>query len=184
MFLSLKTGPAIEPVSLAEAKAHLRMDGTDEDGLINSLITAARLMVEAHTARALITQAWLLHLDNTYLDSPSGFYELPLQPAKEITGVKVFAKDGAETPLSAEDYITEMRGETMRVKLHRTAHRAEVAFVVGYGDEASNVPAPLTQAILQLTANWFENRGNASLMGSAMPKAVSVLLAPYRSVHL
>ena len=179
MFLSLKTGPAIEPVSLAEAKAHLRIDSADEDGLINSLITAARLMVEARTARALITQTWLFHLDK-----PAGFYELPLKPSKAITEISTFDENGTQAVLTGEDYTAEKRGEVMRVKLHRAAYRAEVGFVAGYGDMGADVPASLVQAILQLTAYWFENRGNSSLMGSAMPKTISALLAPYRNVKL
>ena len=41
------TPPAQEPVSLAEARAFLRLDQTEEDDLLATLITAARLMVEA-----------------------------------------------------------------------------------------------------------------------------------------
>ncbi len=178
MFLSLKTGPAIEPVSLDQAKAHLRIDDNDEEGLINSLITAARLMVEARTGRALIEQTWLFHLDE-----PSGFYELPLKPTKSIAEVMVFDPDDTPTSLAANAYIAEARGETIKVKLLASVHRAEVAFVAGYA-AAADVPAPLTQAILQLTAYWFENRGNTSLMGSAVPKSVAALLAPYRNVRL
>ena len=52
----LMTAPAVEPLSLAEAKSWLRVDGADEDQLIQSLITSARLGVEATTNRLLITQ--------------------------------------------------------------------------------------------------------------------------------
>jgi uncharacterized phiE125 gp8 family phage protein len=60
----LIAGPGEEPVSLAEAKAFCRIDGTDEDALVSALITAARLHVESITGRALLTQTWRLILQN------------------------------------------------------------------------------------------------------------------------
>src|SRR5690242_18760477 len=58
----LIAGPGEEPVSLAEAKAFARIDGSDEDALVGALIAAARLHVESLTGRALITQTWRLVL--------------------------------------------------------------------------------------------------------------------------
>ena len=63
MPLQLVTPPAEEPVSLAEAKQHLRVDGGDDDLLIGSLITAARQAAETKTGRQLITARWKLVLD-------------------------------------------------------------------------------------------------------------------------
>jgi len=54
----LLEGPAVEPVLVAEAKAHLRLDGDDEDTLIGALIAAGRVSVESDTRRALIAQSW------------------------------------------------------------------------------------------------------------------------------
>lgn len=63
MHLELVTAPAEEPVSLAEAKAHLRVDIADDDTLISGLIVAARQQVETRLRRALVTQTWDLFLD-------------------------------------------------------------------------------------------------------------------------
>ena len=54
MISYLLAGPAEEPVSLGDAKAFLRVDDTAEDGLIATLVTAARLHVESVTGRAMI----------------------------------------------------------------------------------------------------------------------------------
>lgn len=65
MSYSLKrvTPPAVEPLTLAEAKAHLRVDIADDDALIGSLISAARMKCEDHVARSYVTTTWRLMLD-------------------------------------------------------------------------------------------------------------------------
>ena len=52
--------PASEPLALADAKAHCRVDHTDDDALITALIVAAREQAEHETGRALVTQTWEL----------------------------------------------------------------------------------------------------------------------------
>ncbi|GGA54196.1 head-tail connector protein [Pelagibacterium lentulum] len=59
----LVAGPVDEPISLAQAKAHLRIEDDAEDGLIESLIAAARTHLEAITGSALLRQTWRVVLD-------------------------------------------------------------------------------------------------------------------------
>ena len=59
MTLTLITGPATEPVDRVDAKLHLRISGIEEDILIDGLIAAARLSIEAHAGVALISQTWI-----------------------------------------------------------------------------------------------------------------------------
>jgi len=81
MALELISPPAVEPVTLDEAKAHLKVDTTDDDALIATLISAARAKAEWHTGRAFVTQGWTLWLDRwpaadcQYLPA-----EIPLAP--------------------------------------------------------------------------------------------------------
>lgn len=63
MGLSLVTPPALEPVTLADAKLHLRESDTGQDTLITALITAARKAIEEKCRRSLITQTWMATLD-------------------------------------------------------------------------------------------------------------------------
>jgi uncharacterized phiE125 gp8 family phage protein len=63
--INLVTPPAVEPVSLATAKTHLRIDydNSAEDALITAFIVAARQYAEKITHRAFFNQTWTLNLD-------------------------------------------------------------------------------------------------------------------------
>ena len=86
MGLTLITAPAIEPVTVAEVKEHLRIDEDDEDALLTTFIEVAREYCEGYQNKAYITQTWDLWLDD-FPDSP---FKIPLPPLTgqaEITAV-------------------------------------------------------------------------------------------------
>ena len=96
MILKRIAAPAAEPVSLATAKAHLRVTHTAEDALIPLYISAAVSKLDGKDGllgRAMITQDWQLSLDSCPCD---GAIELPLPPLQEVTFVKYFDSDNAE----------------------------------------------------------------------------------------
>ena len=72
MAVKLVTPPSVEPVSLAEAKVHLRADLPSDDLLIANLITAARMQAENICRRAFVTQQYGVYLDSFPLYSFSG----------------------------------------------------------------------------------------------------------------
>ena len=111
MISYLLSGPAEEPVALAEAKAWLRVDGDDEDGLIATLVTAARVHVESVTGRALVTQSWRLVLDAWPADR---MVRLPVAPLQSLTAIRAFddLDDEHTVPLAqftAETAVTPAR---------------------------------------------------------------------------
>ena len=177
-----------EPVSLAEAKLHLRVDHDDEDILILSLISAARLHLEHVLGRAFITQGWLYLTDNW----PAGHtVDLPLAPVQSIVSVKVYDSDDAATTLSPSTYLLDglsvlprlvRRASNTWPKPGRIANGIEVSFTCGHGSLASEVPAPLRQAVLLLVAHWYEHRQPVEIGDQAevMPALVQDLVSPYR----
>lgn len=184
MTLFLISGPAEEPVTLAELRAHLRLDTGDEDAVLTAFITAARAVLEGETRRALVTQVWRLLLD----EWPGAEVKLPLAPVAAVTEVTV---DGPGA-LDPAFYETALQGDEPRIvaagvwprPMRRVAGIA-IDFTAGYGDAAA-VPAPLKQAVLMLAAHWFEHREPVSF-GEArteIPATVSALAAPYRRMRL
>jgi uncharacterized phiE125 gp8 family phage protein len=191
MPLILTSGPAAEPVTLAEAKAHLRVDGTAEDVLIASLAVTSRLHVEAAAGLALINQGWSYFLDAW----PSGpALELPLRPVQSISAVRLYDESAVATTLDPATWLLDGAGLPPRLvrqgallwpKPGRIANGIEVAFVAGWGN-AADVPSPLRQAVLLLVAHWYEHRSplEPGAAAAPLPGMVSELLAPYRSIRL
>ena len=92
MGLKLVSPPAIEPVSLAEAKAQLRLDTDADDVYVTALITVARERVELFLRRALIAQSFEYTLDqfpaNKYLTYTTSFINLPRPPLQSVEWIK------------------------------------------------------------------------------------------------
>lgn len=179
----LLEGPAIEPVLLAEAKAHLRLDGDAEDELVAALIAAARAAVEAETRRVLIAQKWraILH------DWPASPITLPIAPVLSVQAVRAVDGQGAATLLAPAGYAFEAADGTLRLKTSAPGVvRLEVDFTAGYGALGTAVPQPLRQAIKMLVTHWFEHRSAVTLGDQAAPTpaGVRLLVAPYRRMTL
>lgn len=187
MALVLTSGPATEPVTVAEAKAHLRLDSDAEDVLIASLIITSRLHVEAALGLALIAQSWTLHLDAFPAD---GCVALPVSPVANVTAVRVLAADGAVTLLHPSAFEIDTVSRPPRLVRASGAvwplpgkcvNGIEIAFTAGYGPHAADVPEPIRRALLLLVAHWYEHRDPAEIGDRAahIPAAVSSLLEPY-----
>ena len=191
MALVLIAAPEAEPISLTEAKAHLRVDADDEDALLTSLIAAARMFIERTLGVALITQGWSYFLD---FWPRAGCVTLPILPVQAVSAVTVHDGAGGSTTLDAANYAVDILSHPARLVLKgavpsvvaRELNAFEVAFIAGYGDEPDDVPAPIRHALTLLVAHWFERREPVVLGESAqeVPATVAGLLLPYRRVRL
>ena len=180
--------PAIEPVSLAEAKLYLRIDSADEDDLVRALITASRLLIEAASGRLLINQTWRLILDAW---PAGGALRLPLSPAAQIAGARVFDVSGTAVPVSPGALALEPGSDPPLLRVlgsvsapGRLRAGVEIDIVAGFGPSGASVPEPIRQAMLRMIALWFENRGDAIGAGPSLPAPVMALVAPYRRPRL
>ncbi len=179
-------GPAIEPVSLSEAKAWLKLDSADEDGIVTALVTAARSSVEAASRRLLISQTWRLVLDAW---PAGGIVRVQLSPFKALLAVRSFDINGVATMSDPANFIVDKASEPARIipvnyvapVTGRPFAGIELDLLLGYGPAATDVPQPLRQAMLLLIALWFENRGDGiGGAGEALPPDIHALVAPFK----
>ncbi len=185
MDLRLITAPVAEPLHLEDAKKHLRIDDSDNDGYLFALIAAARRAVEARINGPLVAQTWEAVFD--------GFEPvMPLQARLiSVTSVTYIDTDGAEQTLAASEYDVDTTSLIGRiypaydkqwptdVRRHRQA--VVVRFVCGYAD-ADSVPDDIRHAMMMIVAQLYEHREEiitGSIVAS-VPMASEYLLAPYR----
>lgn len=192
MSLVMTSGPSLEPITLAEAKAHLRIDGIADDALIQSLIVTSRLHVEAALGLALITQSWSWYIDRW---PKSQRLALPLRPVQAIAAVRLWRIDGTSVALSPAQFFLD--GQAMPARLvwlgtspaaepERRVNGIELAFTAGFGSSAADVPATIRHALLLLVAHWYEHREPLEIGSgiNAVPPMVSELLSPHRRRRL
>ena len=163
----IESAPAVEPVSLAEAKSHLRVDISDDDTYITALIVAARMRAEAEQNRALITQTWDLYRD--YF--PSNAYcpiLIPLPPTQSISYIKYYDTGGTLQTWDDANYQTDTGSVLARILPEPSGswpttetdrmNAVNVQFIAGYGDASTDVPQETIAAILLIVGTLYENR--------------------------
>lgn len=175
---------ATEPVTLAEAKAHARVDVSDDDALITAMITAARHVAEQQLQRALITQTWKLTLD----EFPSGVLELPHPALQSVTSVKYYDADGVQQTLSNTLYRVDTSSEPGRIEpvdswpaTYSRIGAVEVIFVAGWANAAA-VPAAIKSWMLMRVASMYEHRADQATQRDAVTAVefADCLLDPWR----
>ncbi|HNL98397.1 MAG TPA: head-tail connector protein [Accumulibacter sp.] len=203
MFLASISPPATEPITLAEAKAHLRVDLTDDDALITALIVAARQYAESETGRSLITQSWRLVLDGFPGGSgpgtagpipsllPGNAILLDQAPVQSITSIQYLDTGGAWQTLPETEWVAELQSAPARITpaFGKTWPAAlpqigsvKVEFVAGYGEDAA-VPQGIKIWMLLRLGALYENREEVSAMRQGKIEAlpyVDRLLDAYR----
>ena len=187
----LLTGPAFEPITLAETKAYLRVEHNDDDDVIAALIAGARVHVEAQTRRALITQTWRLTRDVWPVDGRMLILPAPL---RQLVAARIIKPDGTAQAIAPSAFTIDRAGAPAILAFSpgslpvsgRPVAGVELDIEVGYGDASMDVPQPLRQAIKLLVAHWYENRGVTAIAHevTVLPLTASALLAPYRVLAL
>ena len=194
MFYQTKliTAAAATPVTLTEAKAHLRIDASDttEDTGITTIIKIATDYAEKRLGMALINQTWEQYLDEF---PDEGSIELKYPPLSSITHVKYYDENDAEQTFASTNYYAVTTNEPGILELKPTSsgwpttydrkNAVTIRYIAGYGAAETAVPELIRGAIKLLISHFFENR-EAVLVGASvsdipMPKAVEDIFNQY-----
>lgn len=201
--LKLITAPTSEPVTLEEAKEHLRVEQDAENDLILRQLKAAREVAERYLGRQILTATYDYILDDWPSKSglrrtEDGGYSggdiiLPRPPLQSIDSVKYYDTDGAEQTWALANYIVELADdEPGRVVLaygkdwpsiQERPGAITVRFTAGYSTVA-NVPQAIKEAILLfLGSRYGQREATAAPIGgqyAELPLGFRELLDVYR----
>jgi uncharacterized phiE125 gp8 family phage protein len=183
--LTLKEPPAaeLELVTLAAAKAQLRVTDNVEDALIQELIQGAFDAVNGPRGllgRAIFTSTWEMLLDCW----PDGDHSIsvPLPPLQQINTISYVDPDGVTQTLDPEEYLVIARGESPSIvfpaygtswpSVRIVPGAIKIEFVAGW-EAAADVPALIKRAAATMIAEWFDNRSQGDV-----PNAAHNLLRP------
>lgn len=186
--LTVNTAPTAEPITVAEAKEHLRVTHSDEDAYIESLIHAARVHCETFTRRQLMSATLKYELD--------GFPDqivLPSPPLTSVSSIKHYDPSGTQQTVTASDYRVDSSSEPGRVEpaygkvwppTRSIINTVEIIYVCGYTNAAA-VPDGLKAAIKLMVAHLYENR-EVIITGTIIakvPMAIDSLLWQHRALE-
>lgn len=185
----------MEPIEVEEAKVYLKVDGDEEDSLIQSLIVTARRFCENYQRRAYITR----ELEYSFSNFPctaNNRIELPKPPLKSVESVTYKDFSGnVNTLIEDVNYIVDKDslvgaimpayyGEAWPVFVPYPANAVKIRYTAGIGDSAQDVPEEVKLAMKMLIAYWYDNReaiGNASI-GKEVEFSVKALLTADRII--
>jgi uncharacterized phiE125 gp8 family phage protein len=172
-------------VTLEEAKAHLRIDGDQDDATLSGFLLAATQFVEVETRTSLGTADFMLTLDAFPSER---VIQLPRPPLVNVTLVQFQNADGSQQYLDSSEYLLDIDSRPGRLALPPgkawPATRAAINAVrIHYtaGREPGDVPQILKLAVLMLTGHFFENReASVTLRIDSVPMAVGSIIDMHR----
>lgn len=152
---------ATEPVTLQEAKDWCKIDIPDDDVLITSLITAARIICEQHSNTSFITRTVSARLNNGL----GGMY-LPYGP---VTGNLISILDDDSVAIDTNNF--SVRNASFKQLYTPFNSIITVSYTAGY----EVLPWNLRVALLNQIAWMYENRGDSTVAGKLSEQAKLIL---------
>jgi uncharacterized phiE125 gp8 family phage protein len=182
MAWKVTTAPVNEPWTLAEVKSYLKIDDSNEDSMLNTLIKGARMVAESYLNQGLITQTVTEKLDK--LGNPTIY--LSVSPVLAVSSFQYANSENTTATFAATDYVVDTFSKPARLNLgygktwptlYGNINDVTITYTVGYGTESSAVPFQIRQAILLMVADTYENRQDYV---RKLPTASQYLLDQYR----
>ncbi len=161
--LEVSSAASTDPITVAEAKTHMRVDTSDDDTYIGNLISAATSYIQDRTCRQMINATFKLRLDKFEAIQ----IWLPRAPLSSVTSIQYVDENEATQTLSASKYKVDSQSLPGRIKqtdgeswpqVSDNLQSVIITFVAGYGSATTDIPEGLRLAVRILTAHWYESR--------------------------
>lgn len=184
--LTITTATLAALFTTAEAKAHLKVDVSDDDTLIDNLITAATESAQIYTNRYFIQTVVTQQCDHWH--DVANLYK---SPVSSVTHIKYYDNDNTQQTLASSVYIVDISSKPARIALDvdqtwptiaPRINAIEVKYTVGYGSSSADVPEGIRQAVLLTIGNWYQNRESVITGRTAteLPLSSKYLLDQYK----
>lgn len=178
------TPPVVEPLTLAEIRAHLRLDSEEEGGLLLALATVAREHLERETGLVLAARDFRFCLDDWPED---GILTIARGPVRAVTAVTVYDGKGEPQVVDLDGHLLDEQSRPARLWLRETPapgramNGIEVEFSAGFGESGADVPETLKRAMLLHIGAMFACRGvvGVEAQPAVVPPGYDRLIAPF-----
>ena len=173
-------------VSTATAKAHLKVDVSDDDDFIADLVSAATKAAEDYTNRFFMNTTITMYGDTW--DDIATLYK---SPVSSVTHIKYYDADDALQSLSTDIYLTDLVSKPARISLlpdqsfpdlSSRKMAVHIKYVVGEGTAVSDISDLIQQSVLLMVGHWYEHRSSVISGKTAMeiPLTSQMLLDQYK----
>ena len=183
------TPPAIEPITVSEAKSQLRIDTSDDDTLIGNYITVARETLEVLMRRAFITQTITLKYDSFPTE-----IRLPRPPAIAVSSIAYVDTNGSTQTWDGSEYEVDVSVQPASIQpaynesypsTRTQANAVTVVYTAGYGTATTDVPEAIRLAIRLLVGSYYENREATGVLNMReLPLGLQALIATNRMAEV
>jgi uncharacterized phiE125 gp8 family phage protein len=155
-------------VTTAVAKAHLKVDISDDDTLIDNLVAAATQAAEEYTNRYFM-QTTITMKGDTWEDIKT----LYKSPVESITHIKYYDSDDSLQTLAGTVYLADLYSMPARISLMPDQEfpelsdrkmAVEVKYVVGEGTTTDTISDIVKQAVLLMVGHWYEHRLTSKML--------------------
>lgn len=206
----VKTAAAGQPVTLDEFKSFARIDGIDEDSLIEMFLQAAVQAAEEYMGRSIMQQTIVMAMDffpgiiallPTFLATSAAPVPLARLPLVTVTAMRTLYEDGTTLENWDLDNAYWMAGDDARFVIRKGAvppinserYRAgfEIEYTAGYGvvgatlaQQRAAVPAPIKLGVMIWAAAMYSARGTARGGASEPPADAKPMIDPYKRVRI